>query len=141
MRAISVIAASLLLCPAIASASVHPEREYQKAWCDGAGGTREFVLPDRARVDCLTSTHAVEVDFAPKWAEAVGQALYYSIETGRSPGILLIMEESGDERFLKRLMTVTGMTGITVWVTTREDLSLKEAASSGSGEKFRDFNN
>lgn len=124
----------ILLLPLAANASPHHEREYQENWCTLAGGTVEFVLPDRARVDCLTRTHAVEVDFARKWAEAVGQALYYSIETGKSPGILLIMEEKGDERYLKRLMAVTGATGITVWVTDSRDLPLKEAASSGSGD-------
>lgn len=134
MRLKPVLIAILLACPAFSHASLHPERDYQRAWCESAGGVREFVLPDRARVDCLTRTHAVEVDFAPKWAEAVGQALYYSIETGRRPGILLIMEKNGDERFLKRLMAVTDVAGITVWVTTGEDLPLKEAASTGSGD-------
>lgn len=133
----STLVAVALLFPLLAEASLHPEREYQDAWCALAGGTREFVLPDRARVDCLTRTHAVEVDFARKWAEAIGQALYYSIETGKSPGILLIMEEEGDERFLKRLMAVTGNAGITVWVTTAGDLPLKEAASAGSGDQFK----
>lgn len=124
----------ILFLPLYAQASTHHEREYQEKWCALAGGTREFVLPDRARVDCLTRTHAVEVDFARKWAEAVGQALYYSIETGKSPGILLIMEDEGDERYLKRLMAVTDAAGITVWVTNSRDLPLKEAASSGSGD-------
>lgn len=127
------IAALLLLFPALAFGSLHPERDYQKSWCEAEGGKTEFVLPDRARVDCLTLTHAVEVDFAPKWAEAVGQALYYSIATGKSPGILLIMEGRDDGRFLKRLLAVTDVTGITVWVTTQDDLSVKKAVSMGSG--------
>jgi hypothetical protein len=132
----AIIAALLLLFPALAFGSLHPERDYQARWCEAAGGDSEFVLPDRARVDCLTLTHAVEVDFAPKWAEAIGQALYYSITTGKSPGILLIMEGRDDGRFLKRLLTVTDVAGITVWVTTQDDLpSLpdKKAVSMGSG--------
>lgn len=119
----AIIAAMLLLFPALAFGSLHPERDYQKSWCEAAGGASEFVLTDRARVDCLTLTHAVEVDFASKWAEAIGQALYYSIATGKSPGILLIMEDRDDERFLKRLRAVTDTVGITVWVTTQDDLS------------------
>lgn len=129
----AVIAALLLLFPAFACASFHPERDYQMRWCEAAGGASEFVLPDRARVDCLTFTHAVEVDFAPKWAEAIGQALYYSIVTGKSPGILLIMEDRDDGRFLNRLMAVTDTVGITVWVTTQDDLPEKKAVSMGSG--------
>ncbi|OGP13850.1 MAG: hypothetical protein A2052_06100 [Deltaproteobacteria bacterium GWA2_54_12] len=132
----AVITALLLLSPAIASGSIHPEKDYQTRWCEAAGGETEFVLPDRARVDCLTLTHAVEVDFAPKWAEAIGQALYYSIATGKSPGILLIIEDRDDGRFLKRLLAVTDMAGITVWVTTQDDLPglpKKKAVSMGSG--------
>ena len=42
-----------------------------------------------------------------KWAEAIGQALYYSIMTGKKPGIVLIMEKETDGRYLKRLRAVT----------------------------------
>lgn len=121
----TVITALLLLFPAIAFGKIHSERDYQMRWCEAAGGAVEVVLPDRTRVDCLTLTHAVEVDFAPKWAEAIGQALYYSFATGKRPGILLIMEGRDDGRFLDRLMAVTDAVGITVWVTTQEDLPAK----------------
>ncbi|CAG1065397.1 hypothetical protein BAC1_00978 [uncultured bacterium] len=130
----ALIAALLFALPSYASGSLHPEREYQRRWCEAAGGVAEVVLQDRARVDCLTGTHAVEVDFAPKWAEAVGQALYYSISTGKSPGILLIMEGVDDVRFLRRLMDVTERSGITVWVTTQDDLPGKRAVSNGERE-------
>lgn len=134
MRKAPLIAAALLfLCPAMAFPGVHAEREYLRAWCAVSGGVAEFVLPDRARVDCLTGTHAVEADFARKWAEAVGQALYYSAETGRSPGILVIIESGRDARHFRRLMSVADAAGITVWVTTPEDLSQKQAAQAGDG--------
>lgn len=63
----------------------------------------EYVLDDQARVDCLTDEYAIEFDFANKWAEAIGQALYYAKKTGRRPGIVLIMESSGDQKYLSRL--------------------------------------
>lgn len=47
----------------------HPERWYQKIWCEVYGGETEVVLPDQTRCDCLTATHAIEFDFGPKWAE------------------------------------------------------------------------
>ncbi len=65
------------------------------------GGQVEYVLPDSTRVDCLLSDYAVEVDFGKKWAEAVGQSLYYAEITGRNPGILLILADD-EERFLRR---------------------------------------
>jgi len=94
------------------------ERAYQSFWCDANGGRMEVVLADMTRVDCVTSEHAVEADFAPKWAEAIGQALYYSMRTGRKPGILLIMESDKDLRYLERLMAVATGLGIDVWTIT-----------------------
>jgi hypothetical protein len=82
----------------------------------------EVVLDDGSRYDCLTDTHAVEFDFAPKWAEAIGQALNYAAQTGKRPGIVLILEREGDARYLDRIHTVDrafGL-GITVWTLDRE---------------------
>lgn len=75
----------------------------------------EYVLEDRARVDCLTEEYAVEIDFAPKWAEAVGQALYYAIMTGKKPGVVLILRNEGDKRFLKRISKISSIYKIRVW--------------------------
>ena len=61
----------------------------------------EYVLEDRTRVDCLTDAHAVEFDWCNKWAEAVGQALYYARSTGRMPVVVLICKP-GEERFARR---------------------------------------
>lgn len=80
------------------------EKEYQKVWCDKAGGVMEHVVSGGSRVDCLTDTHAVEVEFAPKWKESVGQALYYGKKTKRTPGILLILESKADNKYLGRLI-------------------------------------
>ena len=62
------------LLPVVAGAGhKHPEKWYQERWCAENGGEAEVVLADRTRCDCLTSTNAVELDFGPKWAEAIGQ--------------------------------------------------------------------
>lgn len=80
----------------------HHEKYYQEQWCQDRGQV-EFVLPDRTRVDCLTETHAVEHDFGQKWAEAIGQSLYYSFQTGKRAGIVLILEKESDRRYWIRL--------------------------------------
>lgn len=98
----------------------HPERYYQSAWCQQVGGEAEVILEDRIRIDCLTATHAVEVDFAPKWAESIGQALYYALKSGRNPGVLLILENPGDDRHLRRLQDVSSDLGITIWTVPAE---------------------
>jgi len=118
----AIVLITLFLLPGVSLARANPERAYQTQWCASAGGVAEIVLPDRTRVDCLTETHAIEVDFADKWAEAIGQALYYAEATGRAPGILLIMEEQGDQRFLERLHKVTERLGVAVWTATPSDL-------------------
>lgn len=86
--------------------NLHPEKYYQDLWCSKNVGQSEVVLPDRTRCDCLTSTHAVEFDFGKKWAESIGQALYYSVQTGKKAGIALILESSADYKYWIRLNTV-----------------------------------
>ena len=66
----------------------------------------EYVLPDKTRCDCITLTHAIEVDFAVKWAEAIGQALHYAAHTGKRAGIVLILEGKKDHKYLIRLNSV-----------------------------------
>lgn len=94
---------------------VHPEAYYQQQWCDERKGVMEYVLDDRSRVDCLTDEYAVEIEFAAKWKEAIGQALFYGIKTGKKPGAVLIMEKDTDGKYLERLRTVGDKYGITIW--------------------------
>ncbi|MEW5745237.1 MAG: hypothetical protein AB1805_07375 [Nitrospirota bacterium] len=100
----------------------HKEREYQEAWCTAHNGTLEYVLDDGARVDCLTEEYAVEFDFAPKWAEAIGQSLYYSLKTGKRPAVVLIIERGGGEREMRRLRSVSERYGIMVWTMRPEKI-------------------
>ncbi len=72
-------------------------------WCQAHDGEIEVVLPDKTRCDCVTDTHAVEFDFGEKWYEAVGQSLYYGLQTGKKPGIVLILEQESDRKYWLRL--------------------------------------
>ena len=78
------------------------ERYYQTIMCNELGGKIEYVLKDRTRVDCLTNEYAIEVDWAKKWAEGVGQSLYYAEMTNKKPAIALIVG-SNDQRYIKRV--------------------------------------
>ena len=55
------------------------ERDLVTRYCKGM--ITEFVNPDLTRTDCISPTHAIEVEFSHKWAEAIGQALHYSLWT------------------------------------------------------------
>ena len=72
----------------------HYESSYQHVWCRLHNGTEEYENNDFTKVDCLTDTHAVEFDFANKWAESVGQAEYYALKTGKRGKVVLILENS-----------------------------------------------
>jgi hypothetical protein len=91
------------------------EKYYQKIFCKNKGGQIEVVLDDRTRVDCLTSTYAVEVDWAKKWAEGIGQALYYGLQTHKRPAVALIVGTK-DQRYVKRLNIVAKKHNIKVFI-------------------------
>lgn len=81
------------------------EKYYQSKMCSEFGGKMEYVLFDKARVDCLTPEYAIEVDFAKKWAEGIGQALYYAEITKKKPAVALIVGLD-DEKYVNRIKTV-----------------------------------
>jgi len=84
-------------------------------------GIKEYTLQDRTRIDCLTSTYAIEVDFANKWAESIGQSLYYGLMTNKRPGVLLIMEKKRkDIKYLKRLKKVSEIQNIRIWTIDKD---------------------
>jgi len=76
------------------------EADYVDLHCSGV---IEHRLPDKTRIDCLTQTHAIEYDWGKKWAESLGQALYYSAMTGKKAGIVLIVNPRTKTRYLTRL--------------------------------------
>ena len=76
---------------------------YVNQWCTPDFGRKEAVLWDMTRVDCLAKDYAIEFDFAKKWAESVGQSLYYSKMTGKAPAVVLILTNITDYRYVKRI--------------------------------------
>lgn len=99
------------------SASRPHELWYQKVWCEGKGGKVEVRLDDGRRVDCLTQKYAIEMDFARKWPEAIGQSLDYSMLTDKQAGIVLILNKESDLQHWKRLEKVVNhyKLPITLW--------------------------
>ena len=103
---IVIILITVFLLPALLFAKrEHPEKWYQEKWCEANKGQIEIVLSDGTRCDCLTDTHAIEFDFGNNWSEAVGQSSYYAFQTGKKPGIVLILETIKDRKYWIRLNT------------------------------------
>ncbi len=96
----------LMFASTAPAAHEHLEKWYQQQWCTENKGEQEIVLPDRTRADCITKSHAVEVEFGKKWAESIGQSLYYSLQTEKRAGIVLIIENTKDLRYWYRLNSV-----------------------------------
>jgi hypothetical protein len=94
------------------------EADFVDAHC---AGEIEYVLADKTRVDCLTDTHAIEYDFGKKWAESLGQALFYSAMTGKKAGIVLIVNPKSKKRFLTRLNKAISDNNleVDVWTITK----------------------
>ena len=94
------------------------EKWYQERHCKEMGGQSEVTLPDRTRCDCVTTSHALEFDFGNKWAEAIGQSLNYGMQTGKRPGIVLILERPKDMRYYIRLNSIILHYGLSidVWI-------------------------
>ena len=101
-----VLVGCIFLCAWVESGQHRkPEKWYQDAWCLEHGGIEEVTFKNGTRCDCLTSEYAVEVEFGPKWAESIGQSLNYAVESGKKPGIVLILRD-GDERYAERIKAV-----------------------------------
>ncbi len=110
----------MILCLSVQPAEAkrkHYEKWYQMRWCAEHRGKTEVSLPDRTRCDCETETHAIEFDFGSKWAEAIGQALYYSLQLRKPAGVVLILESEEDYKYWVRLNTTVEYFSlpVTVW--------------------------
>jgi hypothetical protein len=91
------------------------EKYYQTKFCTKLNGIIEYRLKDTTRVDCLTDEYAIEVDWAKKWAEGIGQSLYYGLMTNKKPAVALIVGKK-DKKFLKRLKKVTSKFNIKIFI-------------------------
>lgn len=77
----------------------------------------EVRTPDGARCDLVTATHAIEVDYPKKWAESIGQALYYALALDRKPGVILLADDpQGESKRIARCRRVCERYDITLWI-------------------------
>lgn len=112
------------LLPPVAAKHQFKEREYQAYWCGAHNGIMEYKLKDRTRVDCVTPSLAVEIDFAKKWAECLGQAQFYGQMMKLQPACVLIMENpEKDAIYLRRLRYVAYKKGIRTFTITPDKLN------------------
>lgn len=96
------------------------EKSYADEWCNSMGGSRHR-LEDGTEVDCLTDEVAYEVDFGRKWAEGLGQAMFYAAMTNRRAGVVLILHNEKERRFAWRVRLAAGYYGVQLEVKIIKD--------------------
>lgn len=96
------------------------EAFYRDQWARENGGETEVRLPDGTRCDIVTETHAIEVEWANKWYEGFGQALWYGFQLNKKPGVVLILRKKDDRKFLFRIQSLADHHGIELKVWTVE---------------------
>ena len=109
----------LLLC-STAAASEREEVERIALRMDAA---TEVVLWDGSRVDIMTDEYAIEVDWAYKWSEGVGQCLYYAAVSGKKPALLLLWDTRNpttQRNSLYRAQVVCAKHGIKLMVEKKQ---------------------
>ena len=118
------VAAAVFAAIVAAAAPVYAETELEacRRLAPKYDAQTEVVLWDRSRVDLLTDTEAIEVDFAAKWPEAIGQCQWYAIVTGKRPAVLLLVRDAAAEaRYLYRATAVCQRLGIRLYLETESE--------------------
>ena len=94
---------AIILIPTVALAErLHPKRWYQERWCAKYFDNTDVTVSDQ--YDCLSEKYVIEFDYAELWYEAIGESLYYALQTGRKAGIVLIMEKESDMKYWIKLV-------------------------------------
>lgn len=68
------------------------------------GGEREVSVVS-GRIDLVHDGVAFEIDWASKWKESIGQALWYAQQSSKIPGIILILKKDSDYKYFLQLNT------------------------------------
>lgn len=94
VRCVVVLLIAVSWCCA---AEKRSERWYQEQAASMLDGRMEAAV-ENGRVDILTATHAIEVEFARNWKNSIGQALWYAMQTNKRAAIILILENPQRDR-------------------------------------------
>ena len=104
----SISAFILIFFLSLSSTALEKEKYYSEMYCEELSGKVNYNLADKSKVDCLTDTHAYEVDWADgmKVYEAIGQSLYYASQTNKKPGIILLIRKNNSEKHIRKVKEV-----------------------------------
>ncbi|MGB3799920.1 MAG: hypothetical protein WA952_08880 [Lewinella sp.] len=108
------------------------EADYVRALATRLHGQTEVSVTS-GRVDIVTEEYAIEVDWAHKWKESIGQALWYGLQTSKQAGIILLLRSDADYKYFVQLNSALshgGLEGkIRTWVYPNDFPGLAPAAA------------
>lgn len=96
----------------ISGSAYGTERYWQDHIHEFTEGEKEYRLDDGTRVDLLFDGWACEIDWENKWAEGVGQSIYYSRKTKHKPLVILLAKTDKWTQYRDRVEYC----GIDCWV-------------------------
>lgn len=109
----------LLFTCCVAVSSSQTESDYTRRIQKHLGGRLEVPV-SHGRVDLMTEDYAIEVELAPEWKESIGQALWYGLQSNKKPGIVIVMRQRSDYKYVQMLYSTLRYAGIQnsikVWV-------------------------
>jgi len=147
LRFLGLLFAASVVLPT--SAFAQSDADLVRRFCAGMLAT-QYGLPDGTEADCISPTHAIEVDKTEHWAESLGQALHYSLWTNEIvenpatfprwskviqapllPGIIVVCEEEDRDLCTDRSVRLYRIIEeyrlpITVWDCDLSDLTLAD---------------
>ncbi len=119
------------------------EKDYINLIHQHFGGQKEVTVKG-GRIDILTDQYAIEIDFANKWKESIGQSLWYALQKTKKPGIVLILRDQSEYTYFLQLnsaLSFGGLQGkIKVWLWPI-DFNLDYQAQQKFGKSSTDTDN
>jgi len=83
------------------------EADYRDWWAKQIKNSKmEVTMKDGTRCDIVTDSHAIEVEWSHKWYEGFGQSLWYSFQTNKTPGVVMILRSEADKKYAVRLRSL-----------------------------------
>ena len=100
----------IILCFSL-TATAQSEADYQYLIHKELGGETEVSVTS-GRVDLVTENNAWEIDWANKWKHAIGQAIWYGLQTNKKPGIILIQSNTSEFKYVQQLYSALAFAGL-----------------------------
>jgi len=60
----------------------------------------------------MTKEYAFEIERAAKWKDAIGQSLWYGLQTNKKPGIIFLLKSDSEYKYAQQLNSALQYAGL-----------------------------